>query len=82
MKTILCYGDSNLRGTIPGPALDKMGLIKPRYPQNKRWTGILQKNLGEEYNVIEEGIGGRTTTLDEIFPGRPYRNGLRICLFA
>jgi lysophospholipase L1-like esterase len=77
MKTILCYGDSNLRGTIPGPSLDAAGLIKLKYSKDKRWTGILQKKLGAEYDIVEEGIGGRTTTLDEIEPGRPYRNGLK-----
>jgi lysophospholipase L1-like esterase len=77
MKVILCYGDSNLRGTIPGPALDRAGLIKPRYSKDKRWTGILQKRLGNGYNVIEEGIGGRTTSLDDTIRGRSHRNGLK-----
>ncbi len=77
METILCYGDSNVRGTIPGPSLDDAGLIKPRFSKDERWTGILQKKLGDDYNVVEEGIGGRTTTLDDIVRGRPYRNGLK-----
>lgn len=77
VKTILCYGDSNLRGFIPGTFDEKTGL-SARYIKSKRWTGILQNKLGEKYNVVEEGINGRTTTLDEIIPGRPYRNGLAL----
>ncbi len=77
MKTILCYGDSNLRGTIPGPSLDGAGFVKARYLKDQRWTGILQKELGAGYDIIEEGIGGRTTTLDDTIRGRPYRNGLQ-----
>lgn len=75
MKNILCYGDSILRGFIP-TATD--GKISPltRYQKNKRWTGVLQNKLGEKFNVIEEGLNGRTTTLDEITPGRPCRDGL------
>ena len=49
MKTILCYGDSNTYGL-------KSDLLT-RYPRDKRWTGILQKRLGEEFYVIEEGLG-------------------------
>ncbi len=75
MKTILCYGDSNLRGFIPGSFNEKTGLAA-RYTKNKRWTGIMQNKLGENYTVVEEGLNGRTTSLDEIIPGRPYRNGL------
>lgn len=74
MKTILCFGDSNVRGVIPEKSRDNLVKV---YDKNKRWTGILQKLLGDEYNVIEEGMGGRTTQFDEINPGRPYRNGLK-----
>lgn len=77
MKTILCYGDSNLRGFIPGTYDAKSGLSE-RYIKNKRWTGILQQELGDEFNIIEEGLNGRTTALDEITPGRPNRNGLAL----
>lgn len=77
MKTILCFGDSNLRAFIPGSFNEKTGL-SARYTKDKRWPGIMQKMLGERYDVIEEGINGRTTNLDEILPGRPYRNGLKL----
>jgi lysophospholipase L1-like esterase len=66
MKTILCYGDSNLRGFIPGTFDQKTGVSK-RYAKNKRWTGVLQNKLGEEYNVIEEGLNG-LPILMRLFP--------------
>lgn len=74
MKNILCYGDSNVRGVIPEKT---RGTLVKVFEKNKRWTGILQKLLGDDYNVIEEGMGGRTTMFDEILPGRPHRNGLK-----
>ena len=55
MTTILCYGDSNTYGYNPVNGL--------RYPKDVRWTGVLQKLLGEQYAVIEEGCNGRTTVL-------------------
>lgn len=58
MKNILCFGDSNTHGSNPD------GLI--RYNKNERWTGILQNILGyNEYYVIEEGLGGRTTIFND-----------------
>lgn len=56
-KTILCYGDSNTWGRMP----DRTG----RFDAETRWTGQLQKLLGDEYYIIEEGLGGRTTDLDD-----------------
>jgi len=55
-KTILCYGDSNTWGQKP----DKSS----RYLVDVRWTGLLQKTLGDSYYVIEEGLSSRTTDLD------------------
>lgn len=79
MKTILCYGDSNTWGYIP--ASDHAN--KARYPRSARWPGILQKNLGENYYIIEEGLNSRTTNLDYASP--PERNGktyLAPCLYS
>ncbi|MCF6777325.1 SGNH/GDSL hydrolase family protein [Thiotrichales bacterium 19X7-9] len=76
MKTILCYGDSNLRGFIPGSFNETTGL-SGRYDKNQRWSGLLQQKLGNQYDVIEDGVNGRTTNLDEITPGRADRNGLK-----
>lgn len=65
MKRILCYGDSNTWGQIPGSG--------NRYDENSRWTGQLQALLGCNYRVIEAGISGRTTSFDD--PTFDYRNG-------
>lgn len=44
-----------------------------RLHADRRWPGVLQRLLGGDYEVIEEGLNGRTTDLDE--PGRPGRDG-------
>jgi lysophospholipase L1-like esterase len=62
---VLCYGDSNTWGQKP----DKTG----RYPANVRWTGRLQELLGDDYYIVEEGLGSRTTDLD--YQRKPGRNG-------
>ncbi|MHB8620625.1 MAG: SGNH/GDSL hydrolase family protein [Chloroflexota bacterium] len=66
MRTVLCYGDSNTWGFDPA--------TQRRFPRDTRWPGRLQAMLGEEWHVVEEGMGGRTTTLDD--PLAPGRNGL------
>lgn len=66
MKTILCYGDSNTWGWIPGTAAC-------RYDETTRWCGVMRALLGSEYQVIEAGQNGRTTVLDD--PVEYDRNG-------
>ncbi len=67
MINILCFGDSNTFGTNPSGG---------RWPLYQRWTGILQKYLGDEYHIIEEGCGGRTTVVEDFLEldknGRKY----------
>jgi lysophospholipase L1-like esterase len=65
MKTILCYGDSNTWGADASTG--------GRFPREVRWTGVLQRELGAEYYVIEEGLGGRTTVWDDPIEG--HKNG-------
>ncbi len=65
MKTILCYGDSNTWGYIPGAG--------ERFGREIRWCGVMREKLGEGYVVIEEGLNGRTTAHDD--PQEAYRNG-------
>jgi lysophospholipase L1-like esterase len=71
MKTILCYGDSNTWGYDP--------LKSGRYPKEKIWTTILQKKLGSDFEVIPEGLNGRTTVWDDPVEGE-YRNGKKYLL--
>ena len=69
-KRVLCYGDSNTWGYIPGTGL--------RYRYRKRWPGIVRRELGNEFSVIEEGLSGRTTVLDD--PEGAGRNGKKSLL--
>lgn len=60
---ILCFGDSNTYGYCP----DGSG----RFDADTRWTGLLQKKLGTNDLIIEEGLCGRTTVFsDELREGR------------
>lgn len=70
MKVILCYGDSNTFGLMPD--------LMNRYPRDVRWTGRLQQLLGDDYYVIEEGLGGRTTVWDD--PIEEHKNGKKYLL--
>ena len=65
MRTILCYGDSNTWGYDP--------VTGERLGREERWPGVLARELGDGYAVIEEGLNGRTTVWDD--PIDPYRNG-------
>lgn len=75
MKSILCYGDSNTWENIAG-SFDQKLLIHQRYPYEDRWTGQLQHLLGRDYQIIEAGLNGRTTGLDDPNKTRSSRNGL------
>lgn len=81
MKTIVCYGDSNTWGFIP--KAEPPGWTDNRYDHGTRWTGVVQKALGSEYRIEEEGLNGRTTIFDD--PHDQWRNGLayiNICLLT
>ena len=69
---VLCYGDSNTHGR-DAKQKAKDG-VKTRLPVGVRWTSLVQEMLGTDFEVIEEGLGGRTTDLDD--PKDPSRNGL------
>ena len=58
-KHIVCFGDSNTHGYCADPADCADG--GARFNESERWTCLLQKALGEEYLVLEEGLSGRTT---------------------
>lgn len=64
---ILCYGDSNTWGYISGTDHE-------RYIED-RWPKILQKNLGEDFEIIEEGLNSRTLTSDDKREGKEGKNG-------
>ena len=70
MIKILCYGDSNTYGYIPGTA--------QRYDDNTRWTAVLARLLGDNYSIIEAGCNNRTCFSDnetgELQTGYKYIN--------
>ena len=51
-KTILCYGDSLTRGFVPG-SFDYVNDLDDRYDKKIRWSGVLQSELGNTFDVIE-----------------------------
>ncbi|MEU7040934.1 SGNH/GDSL hydrolase family protein [Streptomyces varsoviensis] len=70
-KRVLCFGDSLTWGWVPVAE----GEFSSRYPFEERWTGVLAGALGDGYEIVEEGLGGRTTTADD--PIDPRLNGSR-----
>jgi lysophospholipase L1-like esterase len=66
VTAILCYGDSNTWGYRAS--------TQERLGRWDRWPGVLQRELGDDVHVIEEGQNGRTTVFD--IPFEPNRNGL------
>ena len=82
VKNILCFGDSNTWGFVPG-AYDPITGYMERYPLAKRWPGVMSKILGKEYHIIEEGLNGRTTNVE--YPDIVGRSGTSYvlpCLYS
>jgi lysophospholipase L1-like esterase len=66
VRSVLCFGDSNTYGFLAS--------TEGRLGRWERWPGVAQRALEvEDWYVIEDGLGGRTTTFE--FPGYPGRNG-------
>ena len=62
MRRIVCFGDSNTYGFSPFDG--------SRYSADVRWTGVLDKLLGEKFEVVNEGKNARTIAFDD-----PYNEG-------
>lgn len=69
-KRIMIFGDSNTWGW--NPCNDLVAPLQ-RWDDETRWAGVLQKELGDDYVVIPEGLNGRTTVWDD--PIEEYRCG-------
>lgn len=75
MRHVLCFGDSNTWGFIPGEGR--------RYDERTRWTGVLAEALGNEWRVHEDGLNARTSVFPSVF--KPFLNGkdaLQVALWA
>ncbi len=68
MKKVLCFGDSNTYGFVPGKCT--------RYDKNTRWTGILQALCGSDFSIIEGGCNNRTAFVDN--PAGAEQTGYKI----
>ena len=69
-KHIVCLGDSNTHSYCADPMDCADG--GDRFNENERWPRVLEKLLGEDYLVLEEGLSGRTTVLpDPLHEGMP-----------
>ena len=66
-RTVVLFGDSNTWGYVPGSN-------GQRFPREVRWPARLADALGPEWDVIAEGLNGRTATIDS--PWSEGRNGL------
>ena len=67
-KRILVFGDSNTFGYVE----DAQGIVG-RLPLDTSWPGRMAALLGNDYEVIVEGLSGRTTRIDS-----PERSGTGI----
>jgi len=78
VRTVLCFGDSNTYGAVP--TLARTG--RHRFAPDRRWPGILRRQLGSGWDVVEEGQPSRTTVREDPIEGA-HKSGLRalpICL--
>jgi lysophospholipase L1-like esterase len=66
-RTVVSFGDTNTRGYVPGSEGE-------RFPREVRWPSRLQEMLGDEWEVIAEGLNGRTATFERA--DSEGRNGL------
>lgn len=67
---ILIYGDSNVWGD---KGFGENGVPLGRYATKQQWPNILQQLLGDEYNIIQAGLCGRTA--GEYAGHAPYLSG-------
>lgn len=74
-KHIVCFGDSNTHGYCAE--------TNGRYDENQRWPLLLNRKLGSDYLVLEEGLSGRTTSFpDPIHEGLSGIDYIYPCLMS
>lgn len=61
MPVLLTFGDSNTHGTPP--MTDR--LLSRRYDSQTRWPQVARRALGPDWELVEEGLPGRTTSFDD-----------------
>lgn len=74
-RRIVCFGDSNTWGFN--------ARTMERFPEGVRWTTLLAEMLGDEFQVIEEGLSGRTSVIDDpLFEGLNAYQYIHPCLMS
>jgi lysophospholipase L1-like esterase len=68
MRNVLCFGDSNTWGYVPGTG--------ERFDEKIRWTALTQVLLNNEFTLYEAGLSGRTINSNE--QSRDFRNGAKL----
>lgn len=58
-KRIMVFGDSNSWGWDPVPEIAPI----QRYPADVAWPGVMAKDLGADYEVINESLSARTAVV-------------------
>jgi lysophospholipase L1-like esterase len=61
---IMCFGDSLTWGWIPVDG----GAPSRRYGPTERWTGVLANELGDGFEIVEEGLSARAAAGDPTDP--------------
>ncbi len=78
-RTLLCFGDSNTHGT---PPLTELGEPYRRYDSATRWPRVALATLGDGWDLVEEGLPGRTAQFNDPVMGDHMNGvvGLKIAL--
>ncbi|MFT4148690.1 MAG: GDSL-type esterase/lipase family protein [Paracoccaceae bacterium] len=78
MPVLMTFGDSNTHGT---PPIRQRGEYR-RYGRDIRWPVLAQQALGPAWDLVEEGLPGRTAQFDDPVMGdfMNARRGLRMAL--
>ena len=61
MPVLLTFGDSNTHGTPPMSDRETYA----RFDSRTRWPRLAQATLGPEWELVEEGLPGRTAQFDD-----------------
>lgn len=68
-KRVFVFGDSLTWGWTPVEPI----IPTTRHPDANQWTTVLGESLGKGYELIVDGLSGRTTNIDD--PNDPKLNG-------
>ncbi len=78
-RTLLCFGDSNTYGTPPMASLTEP---HRRFDAATRWPRLVAGHLGAGWEVVEQGLPGRTAQFPDTVMGAHMNGaeGLKIAL--